>query len=110
MHVARSVGHNGGVTLPELAPRRTYGAVIVSWVVAAVLAVVVGALAPTEARAEWMAVAMGLAFIVAFALNLATGRSQGFVARMAASVLGALVVMGLIGAGLGLATLVGAAV
>ncbi len=93
------------MTLPELAPRRTYGAVIATWIVAALLAIAVGAFAPEEWRAAWMPVAMGVAFIAALAFNLATARSQGFIARIAASVLGSLVVIGLIGAGLGLATL-----
>ncbi|MCT9821056.1 hypothetical protein N3K63_12280 [Microbacterium sp. W1N] len=98
------------MTLPELAPRRTYTAVIATWILAAVLALAVGLLAPEDWRAAWMPVAMGVCFIAAFALNLASGRSQGFIQRIAASVLGALVVMGLIGAGLGLASLFGGAV
>lgn len=110
MHAGGGVGHNGGVTLPDLAPRRTYGAVIATWVVAAVLAIAVGLFAPEQWRAAWMPVAMGVAFIAALSFNLATGRSQGFIARVAISVLGSLVVMGLIGAGLGLATLFDGAV
>jgi hypothetical protein len=48
---------------------------------------------------------MGLIIPIAFAVQLWPGRSQGFIRRMALSVLGALLVMGLIGVGLGLATL-----
>ena len=90
---------------PDLAPRRSLGGVIAVWIVAAVAALAVGAFAPEDWRAAWMPVAMGVSIIVAFAVQLATGSPRGFLQRMAASVLGALVVMGFIGIGLGLATL-----
>ncbi len=79
--------------------------VIVVWVIAAVIAVAVGILAPPDWRAAWMGVGMGLIVPIAFAVHLWSGRSQGFIQRMALSVLGSLLVMGLIGVGLGLATL-----
>ena len=75
------------------------------WVVAAVIAILVGILAPDDWRAAWMGVGMGLVVPIAFAVQLWSGRSQGFIQRMALSVLGALLVMGCIGVGLGLATL-----
>jgi len=79
--------------------------VIVVWAIAAVVAVLIGILAPPDWRAAWMGVGMGLIIPIAFAVQLWPGRSQGFIRRMALSVLGALLVMGLIGVGLGLATL-----
>jgi hypothetical protein len=79
--------------------------VFVVWVAAAVIAVLVGILAPADWRAAWMGIGMALTFPIAFAVHLWSGRSQGFIQRMALSVLGALLVMGCIGVGLGLATL-----
>lgn len=98
-------GHNGGVTAPETAPHRTMAGVVVVWAIAAVIAVLVGSLAPDDWRAAWMGVGMGLVIPIAFAVHLWSGRSQGFIQRVALSVLGSLMVMGCIGVGLGLATL-----
>jgi len=94
------------VTAPDLAPPRTIGGVIAVWVVAALAAVVVGVLAPNETRALWMPVALGGCLILAFCVQLALGRSRGFIERVSASVLGALLVVGFIGVGFGLSSLV----
>ncbi|SBS69865.1 hypothetical protein [uncultured Microbacterium sp.] len=93
------------MTVPDLAPRRTFVGVIVAWVFAAVVALAVGLIAPPEWRAAWMAVGLGACVIVSFIVHLWFGRSQGFIERVAASILGSLLVMGLIGVGFGLATL-----
>ncbi|MCR2799586.1 MULTISPECIES: hypothetical protein [unclassified Microbacterium] len=94
------------MTIPELAPRRTFGGIVAVWVVAAVAAVLIGIFAPAEWRAPWVTVALGGCLVLSFAVQLAYGRSQNFTQRMAASILGALLVMGVIGFGFGLATLV----
>ena len=94
------------MSFPDLAPRRTVGGVVAVWVLAAVLGVAVGVFVPSEWRAQWAIVALGVCVIVAFAVQLWYGRSQAFIQRVAASVLGALVVLGLITAGFGLAMLV----
>ncbi|MGN8551275.1 UNVERIFIED_CONTAM: hypothetical protein OHV15_01650 [Microbacterium sp. SLM126] len=94
------------MAVPELAPRRTLGGVIAVWVVAAVIGVLVGVLAGDEWRAQWLAVGMGGCLILAFAIQLWGGRSQGFTERVAASALGALLVMGVISLGFGLASIV----
>ncbi len=96
------------MTAPDLAPPRTVGGVVAVWVLAALAAVLVGAFAPVETRAVWMPVALGVCVIAAFAVQLALGRSRGFIERVAASVLGALLVMGFIGVGFGLSVLVNA--
>jgi len=75
-------------------------------VLAAVVAVVVGAFAPEHDRAVWMPVGLGVCLIAAFVVQLAIGRSRGFIQRVAASVLGSLLVMGFIGIGFGLSTLI----
>lgn len=97
------------MSAPHLAPdddvRGGLRSVFALWALAAVVAIAIGAIAPPDWRAAWMPVGMAGCIIVAFAVQLALGRPHGFIERVAASVLGALVVMGLIGLGLGLATM-----
>lgn len=94
------------MAVPELAPRRTLGGVIAVWVLAAVIAVLIGLLVAPDGRAAWLAVGLGGCLIAAFAIQLWPGRSQGFTERIAASILGAAVVMGVISLGFGLASVV----
>jgi len=100
------VRDNGAVTSPDLASRRTFGGVIAVWVVAALLGIGIGLFVPEEWRAAWLTVGLGACLVLAFAVQLWFGRSQGFTQRVAASVLGALLAMGVISLGFGLATIV----
>jgi len=93
------------MSTPDLAPRRTIGGVVAIWVLAAVLGVAVGVFVPAPWRAQWSTLALGVCIIFAFAVQLWYGRSQAFIQRVAASVLGALIVLGLLTAGFGLAML-----
>ncbi len=92
--------------MPELAPRRTLGGIIAVWIVAAVVGILVGIVVGPDARAAWLAVGLGGCLLLAFAIQLGYGRSQGFTERVAASVVGALVVMGVISLGFGLAAVI----
>ncbi len=94
------------VAVPELAPRRTLGGIIAVWVLAAVIAILIGIFSTPDARAAWLGVGLGGCLIAAFAVQLWSGRSQGFTERVAGSVLGAALVMGVISLGFGLAALV----
>jgi hypothetical protein len=94
------------MAIPELVPRRTVGGLIAVWVAAAIIGVVIGVFVPPESRAAWLAVGLGGCLILAFAIQLWAGRSQGFTQRVAASILGALFVLGIISLGFGLATIV----
>ncbi|MFJ4161219.1 hypothetical protein [Microbacterium testaceum] len=94
------------MSTPDLAPRRTFGGVVAVWVLAAVAGVLIGLFAPGPWRAQWITVALGGCIIVAFAVQLWYGRSQAFIQRMALSSVGAMVVLGIITAGFGLAALV----
>ncbi|GAA1851990.1 hypothetical protein GCM10009796_12600 [Microbacterium koreense] len=100
------VRDNGGVSTPELAPRRTFGGVIAVWIAAAVIGVAVGVFAPADARASWLVAGLGVSVVLSFAVQLAYGRSQGFTQRVAAGALGALFVLGVISLGFGLAGVV----
>ncbi|MET0673228.1 MAG: hypothetical protein ABWY37_07025 [Microbacterium pygmaeum] len=91
---------------PELAPRGTLGGIIAVWIVAALAGVAIGLFVPGEWRAAWLTVALGACLVLAFAVQLGYGRSQGFTERVAASALGALLVMGVISLGFGLAAVV----
>ena len=97
---------DGRVAVPELAPRRTIGGIVAVWVLAALIAIAIGLFAPADWRAAWLAVGLGGCLIAGFAVQLGSGRSQGFTERVAASVLGAALVMGVISLGFGLASLV----
>jgi hypothetical protein len=94
------------VATPELAPRRTFGGVVAVWVIAALIGVSIGIFAPEEWRAAWLTVGLGGCLVLAFAVQLWFGRSQGFTERVAASVLGSLLVMGVISLGFGLAAII----
>ncbi len=91
--------------MPELAPRRTIGGIIAVWVVAAVIGIAIGVFVGPDWRAAWLTVGLGGCLLLAFAIQLWSGRSQGFTERVAASVLGALFVLGVISLGFGLASI-----
>lgn len=93
------------MALPDLAPRSAVRSIAAAWVLAAAIALGIGIIVPFDAQAAWMAMGMGIVVIASFAIQLAHGRPTGFIERVAASVLGSMVVMGLIGIGLGLASL-----
>lgn len=97
---------NEHVVTPELAPRRTIGGVVAVWVIAALIGVSIGLFVPGEWRAAWLTVGLGGCLIVSFGIQLSYGRSQGFTERVAAGALGALLVMGVISLGFGLAAIV----
>ncbi|HYJ51074.1 MAG TPA: hypothetical protein VEX12_14255 [Microbacterium sp.] len=91
---------------PELAPRRTFGGVVAVWVTAALIGIAIGLFTPAEWRAAWLTVGLGGCLVVAFGIQLWFGRSQGFTERVAASTLGALLVLGVISLGFGLSSIV----
>lgn len=94
------------MTTPELIPRRTITGVVAVWIIAAVAGVGIGVFVPSDWRSEWLTLALAGSVILAFGVQLYFGVSQRFLQRVAASVLGALLVLGVISAGFGLASLV----
>jgi hypothetical protein len=93
---------------PALAPRNAFHGVVAVWIASLVVAVTLGIVLPEDARVGWLLIAFGGITLVSFAVQLAYGRAQGFIVRMAGSVVGALVIMGLVSAGFGLAALASA--
>ncbi|MDF2560915.1 MAG: hypothetical protein K0R99_2361 [Microbacterium sp.] len=98
--------NNGVMTEPALAPRNAFVGVIVVWVAAFVATVAIGIFVPEEWRVPWMLVGFGGVVLLSFAVQLWYGRTQGFIFRVASSVTGALLLMGLISIGFGLAALI----
>ncbi|WP_029262775.1 MULTISPECIES: hypothetical protein [unclassified Microbacterium] len=94
------------MTEPALAPRNAFVGVIVVWAVAFVATVAIGIFVPEEWRVPWMLVGFGGVVLLSFAVQLRYGRTQGFIFRVASSVTGALLLMGLISIGFGLAALI----
>ena len=91
-----------------LAPRNAFHGVIAVWVVSLIGSVALGLALAEEDRVTWLAIAFGGVILLSFAVQLAYGRAQGFIVRVAASCVGALVVMGLVSAGFGLSALAAA--
>lgn len=97
---------NGVMSEPALAPRNAFVGVIVVWATAFVATVAVGIFVAEEWRVPWMLVAFGVVVLLSFALQLWYGRTQGFIFRVAGSVVGSLMLMGLISVGFGIAALI----
>lgn len=100
------MGDNGVMTEPALAPRNAFVGVLVVWGVAFAAAIAVGLFVPEDWRVPWLIVAFGGVVLLSFAVQLWYGRTQGFILRVAGGALGALLVMGVVSVGFGLAALV----
>ncbi|MEN2740342.1 hypothetical protein ABCS02_21305 [Microbacterium sp. X-17] len=90
---------------PSLAPRRSAGTVGAVWIVAALAGIAIGIFATPEWRAPWLTVALGGSLVLAFLLQILSGTSHRFIERVALSVLGALVVLGIESIGFAVAAL-----
>ena len=90
---------------PALAPRNAVHGVVAVWIASLVIAVTLGIVLPEEARVGWLLIAFGGIVLVSFAVQLASGRAQGFIVRVAGSVVGALMIMGAVSAVFGIAAL-----
>ncbi|MBS0024401.1 hypothetical protein [Microbacterium paraoxydans] len=91
---------------PALAPRNAFTGVIVVWAAAFVGTILIGIFASEEWRIPWMLVGFGAIVLLSFAVQLWYGRTQGFIFRVASSVTGSLLLMGVISIGFGLAALI----
>lgn len=91
---------------PALAPRNAFVGVVVVWAVAFLASIAVGIFVSEQWRVSWMLVAFGGVVLASFAVQLGYGRTDGFIFRVAGSVTGALLLMGMISVGFGLAALI----
>lgn len=99
------MGKNGCMSAPELAPRPAAIGVVLVWVVALLAAIAIAVFVPSQWQAHWFVLTLAGCLILAFAVQLAYGRSVGFIGRVGASALGALIALGLVSAGIGLASI-----
>lgn len=93
---------------PALASRSAFRGMVAVWIASLVVAVALGFVLPEEDRVGWLLIAFGAIVLVSFAVQLAHGRAQGFIVRMAGSVVGALMIMGAVSGVFGLAALASA--
>ncbi len=99
------MGHNGVMSEPALAPRNEFVGVLAVWAVALVGSIAIGIFVPEVYRMQWLLVAFGGVVLLSFAVQLWHGRTQGFILRVGGSAIGALLLMGMISVGFGLAAL-----
>jgi hypothetical protein len=67
------------------------------WLLALVLAVVIGTVSVSEQYASWISLALAACVVASMCAQLGTQEKEGFVNRLAASVAGAFVILGLAG-------------
>ncbi|MBB2975042.1 putative membrane protein [Microbacterium endophyticum] len=94
------------MSAPDLAPRRPLGGIVTVWIAAAIAGLVVGFFVPSDLRSAWTLVALGGAIILSFIVQLWYGQTQRFIQRTSLSILGALIVLGIISAGFRVAALI----
>jgi hypothetical protein len=82
----------------NLTPSLRWTSILVVWGAAVVFAVVIGVVSEAHAYASWLALALGGCVVGAMIAQLATQEKEGFVDRLAASVVGAFVILGIAGA------------
>lgn len=98
--------NNGVMSEPSLAPRSALGGVIVVWVAALLAGIGIGVFVPEVWRAQWLLVGFGGAALLSFAVQLWYGQTRGFIFRIGLSIVGALLILGVVSVGFGLAALI----
>ena len=83
------------MSAPQLVHRPRTRGIVAVWIVGLLAGVAVAIWAPDDRLMMWMLLALGGAFILAFALQLWRGEASGFIQRVALSVVGALVLLGM---------------
>ncbi|GIT81660.1 hypothetical protein LLS1_33290 [Leifsonia sp. LS1] len=83
---------------PPLPKPALYGSIGAVWAVSVVLAFLIGFLSPRSGYGSWLSLALGVSVLLAFAAQLATQRKDGFVNRLAATLTGSFLILGVTGA------------
>lgn len=94
------------MSAPELAPRSSVTGIAAIWVAALLGGIAIAIFVPMEHQSEWFVLALAASLLVSFGVQLAYGRSVGFIRRVAASVLGALLALGIVSVAVGLAAII----
>lgn len=92
------------MTSPDLAPRSPVLGIGAVWLAALVISVAIGFFTPAADRAAWLCVGLAGCLILTFGIQVAYGRPVGFIRRVGLSMIGALLVMGLVSVVYALAT------
>lgn len=79
---------------PVQAPKHTPRLIAV-WLFGAAMSVLVIFLTPEDARIEWFVMVIGASTLLTFALQLGTALRTGFITRIAMSVAGVVLIVGL---------------
>lgn len=94
------------MSAPELAPRSSVTGIAAVWVAALLGGIAIAIFVPMENQSKWFVLALAASLLVSFGVQLAYGRSTGFIRRVAASVLGALLALGIVSVAVGLAAII----
>ena len=96
------MGHNGGVTSPQLQREGSLLTIVPVWALSAVAALLIGLFSPRDEYLSWLPIALAAAVFTTFCIQLATRQKEGFVNRVMASTGGALLILALATAVLGI--------
>ncbi|RLP77382.1 hypothetical protein D9V32_02725 [Mycetocola tolaasinivorans] len=79
--------------------------IVLVWVVALVAAILIWIFAPGVAAFSWLAVALAVVTMLTFVMQLRGGRKTGFIDRVAISIAGSVVILGVMSALMGIGKL-----
>lgn len=79
-----------------------YGSVGAVWALALIFALLIGVISPADKYASWLSLALAGCVLLGLVAQLATQQKDGFVNRLAATVTGSFVILGVVGAILGI--------
>ncbi|GAB3573110.1 hypothetical protein GCM10027406_01080 [Leifsonia lichenia] len=85
-----------------LSPGVRYGSIGAVWLLALVFAVLIAAISPVDRYASWLSLALAACVLLGLIAQLATQQKEGFVNRLAATVTGSFVILGIFGVVLGI--------
>jgi hypothetical protein len=88
-----------------MTPSRTWRGIFGVWGVALVGAILVAIFAPVGLRFTWLSLTLAACTLLAFVVQLLTHQKVGFIDRLSISVVGAVAILTVAAALLGLATL-----
>lgn len=74
------------------------------WVAGLISAVLIGVFSSADERSQWLCIALGGCLILTFGVQVAYARPKGFILRVGLSLIGALLVMGVVSVGFGLSS------
>ncbi|MGJ4844443.1 MULTISPECIES: hypothetical protein [unclassified Leifsonia] len=85
-----------------LSKRARYGSIGAVWALALVSSVLIAIISPPDRYASWLSLALAGCVLLGLVAQLATQQKDGFVNRLAATVTGSFVILGVVGAILGI--------